>query len=192
MAGAGVLLDDVMSAQSGFEAVASAFAAGQSHGVDHAVVGQRGGRDSLLGNGCAECGDNDRRGDAGVGADVQGVAGAVVEPADDFHAGAGSAVGAGESVVGEVRLPGLVGHYGLEPDVGGLGSLLGLRGDQPGGYEVSANRRAGEPVSVAVLKVPGDGVGSGIEAGAGQLAAQLHHQLDNVRCGGARGGLWPP
>lgn len=47
---------------------------------------------------------------------------AVVEPADDLHIGTGSAVGMREPVVGEVGLPGLVRHLGLEPDVGGLRS----------------------------------------------------------------------
>ncbi len=71
--------------------------------------------------------------------DVQGVAGAVVEPGDDLGVGAGSAVGVGEPVVGEVGLPGLVGHRGLEPDVGGLRSLLRLGGDQPGAGQVAAD-----------------------------------------------------
>jgi hypothetical protein len=40
------------------------------------------------------------------------------------------AVGAGEPVVGEVGLPGLVRHRGLEPDVGRLRLLLRLRDDR--------------------------------------------------------------
>lgn len=133
MAGAGVLLDDVVTPEFGFEIVAAAAAAGEPHGVDHSVVGEGGVRDPVLGNGFTEGADHDRRGDAGVGADVEGVAGAVVEPADDLDAGAGAPVGAGQAVVGEVGLPGFIRHGGLEPDVGGLGSLLGFGGDQPGG-----------------------------------------------------------
>jgi hypothetical protein len=48
-----------------------------------------------------------------VGAHAQGVAGAVVEPGDDLDIDARSPVGAGESVVGEVGLPGLVGSLAL-------------------------------------------------------------------------------
>ena len=127
------------------EAVAAAAAAGEADGVDHAVVGQRGGGDAVLGNGFAEGGEHDRGGDPGVGGDVQGVAGAVVEPADDLDVGAGSAVGSGEPVVGEVGLPGLVRHRGFEPDVGGLGSLLRLGDDQPGRGQVAADGRLGTP-----------------------------------------------
>ena len=56
---------------------------------------------------------------AAVCGDVQGVAGAVVEPGDDLHV-----VAVGEPVVGEVGLPGFVRHAGFEADVGGLRALL--------------------------------------------------------------------
>ena len=39
---------------------------------------------------------------------------------------------------------------------------------------MAADGRAGHPVSVVVLQVPGDGVRSGVEAGGGQFAAQAH------------------
>ncbi len=84
----------------------------------------------MQGHGFPERGGDDWSGDPTVCGDVQGVAGAVVEPADDLRVHAGSAVGTGESVVGEVGLPGLIRHGGLEPDVGGLGPLLRLGGDQ--------------------------------------------------------------
>ena len=45
------------------EGVAAAAAAGEADGVDHAVVGQRGGRDAVLGSGFAEGGGHDRAGD---------------------------------------------------------------------------------------------------------------------------------
>ncbi len=54
------------------------------------------------GKGFSERGEHDRRGDPGVRGHVQGEAAAVVEPADDLHVRAGSAVGVGEPVVGEV------------------------------------------------------------------------------------------
>ena len=133
MSWAGVLLGDVAAGEFGFEGVLASLAAvaGQSDGVDHAVVGERRRGNPVPGKGFAESGDHDRGGDPDIRVHVQGVAGAVVEPTDDLHVGAGSAVGAGESVVGEVGLPGLVGQGCLEPDVKRLRSLLRLGGDQP-------------------------------------------------------------
>ena len=66
-----------------------------------------------------------------VGGHVQGVAAVVVQPGQDLGVTGGCGVGAGERVVGEVRLPALVRQLGLEPLVGGLGALGGLWGDQP-------------------------------------------------------------
>ena len=48
---------------------------------------------SVLVSGLAEGGQHDRAGDPGVGGDVQGVAGVVVEPGDDLDVGAGSPSG---------------------------------------------------------------------------------------------------
>jgi len=112
MSWAGVLLGDVAAGEFGFEGVLASLAAvaGQSDGVDHAVVGECGCGDPVPGKGFAECLDHDWGGDPGVGAHLQGVAGAVVEPADDLDVRAGSAVGMGEPVVGEVGLPGFVGQ----------------------------------------------------------------------------------
>jgi hypothetical protein len=122
-----VLLHDAEPVQLGLERVPAAgaaqTAAGQSGGVDHAVVGERGCRESVQVTGLPEGGQHDGSCDSGVGGDVQGVAGVVVEPGDDLGVGARSAVGSGEPVVGEVGLPGLVGLLGFEPDVGRLGSL---------------------------------------------------------------------
>jgi hypothetical protein len=99
---AGVLLDHVQAPEFALEGVASAAAASEPRRVDHLVVGERGGGDPVLGEGLSEgCGD-DGPGDPVVGGDVQGVAGAVVEPGDDLDVRAGAAVGAGEPVVGEV------------------------------------------------------------------------------------------
>ena len=134
----------------------------------------------MLTCGFAERALDDRGGDPGVRGDVQGVAGAVVEPADDLDVGAGSTVGAGEPVVGEVRLPGLVRQGRLEPDVGGLRSLLRLGSDQPCRGEVAADGRSRHPVSVVVLEVPGDGLGAGVQPGVGQFLADPHDEVDDL------------
>jgi hypothetical protein len=180
--GAGVLLDDVAAGQFGFEGVLASLAtvAGQSDGVDHAVVGERGRGNPVLGKGFAERGEHDRGGDPGVCGDVQGVAGAVVEPGDDLDVGAGSAVGEGEPVVGEVGLPGLVRHGRLEADVGRLRSLLGLGGDEPCRGEVADDGRSRDLVSVVVGQVPGDGVGAGVQSRVGQFLADPHDQIDHL------------
>ena len=191
MVGSGVLLDDVPVAELLLEPVATSLAAeaGQADGVDHAVVGQRRGGNAVLACGFTERALDDRGGDPGVRADVQGVAGAVVEPGDDLDVRAGPSVGMGQSVVGEVGLPGLVRHGGLEADVGGLGSLRGLGGDQPCRGEVAADGGSRHPVSVVVLEVPGDGLGAGVQAGVGQLLADPQDELDHRGRQGGRGGL---
>ena len=58
-----------------------------------------------------------------VGGAGQQVAGVVVEPVQDLDVGA-----IGEAPVGEVRLPGLVGLGGFEPDVGGAGVVSAAPG----------------------------------------------------------------
>ena len=157
----GVLLDDVSRRSSFSSCVAAAAAAGEPGGVDHAVVGQGGGGMSVRSAVCAEGGEHDRAGDPVVGGDVQGVAGVVVEPGHDLDVGAGRAVGVGEPVVGEVGLPGLVGLLGLEPDVGGLGSLRGVRGDQAvrgpgsgGSWPATARPGGGAPGASAMVSAP--------------------------------------
>ena len=59
--GSGVLLDHVEPSEFVLEGVASAAAAGEADGVDHAVVGEGGGGDPMLGKGFAECCGDDRR-----------------------------------------------------------------------------------------------------------------------------------
>lgn len=76
----GVLLDHVQLPEFALEGVASVASAGKSCRVDHAVIGQGGGRDAVLTCGFAEGSGDDRPGDPGVGAHVQGVADAVVVP----------------------------------------------------------------------------------------------------------------
>jgi hypothetical protein len=61
-------------------------------------------------NGLPKRGEHDGAGDPVVRGHTECVAGAVVEPGLDLAVWAGAAVEAAESVVGEVGLPGLVGH----------------------------------------------------------------------------------
>ena len=120
--------------RNGLEGVLASLAsvAGQSDGVDHAVVGERRRWNPVPGKGFSKRCDHDRGGGPLVCGDVQGVAGAVVEPADDLDVRARSAAGTGEPVVGEVGLPGLVRHRCLEADVGGLRSLGRVRAQLTG------------------------------------------------------------
>ena len=174
MVGAPVLLDDVEMAQLGLEAVAGAGtlpALGQPGGEDHAVVGECGCGNPVLGNGFTECLEHDRSGDPVVDGHREGVAGAVVEPGQDLGVGTGPAVGAGESVVGEVGLPGLVGHRGGEADVGGLRLLLRLRGHQAVRLEVAGDRGPSNMDAVVVGQVPADRLRSGVQAGRSQFLA---------------------
>ena len=83
-----------------FEAVASAAAAGEAGGEDHAVVGEGGVRDAMALCGFGEFVDDDGCGDARVCGDGDGVAGVVVDPAEDF-----GVVASFEPPVGEVGLP---------------------------------------------------------------------------------------
>lgn len=64
--GRGVDLGNAVAVQFGFESVASAFTAGESGGEHHAVVGQCGIRDTMLGNGFGEFSDDDGAGDTAV------------------------------------------------------------------------------------------------------------------------------
>ena len=146
--GSGVLLDHVEPSELVLEGVASAAASGEADGVDHPIVSEGGGGDPMQGHGFAECCGDDGAGDGAVCGHVQGIAGAVVEPADDLRVGAGA-----EPVMGEVGLPGLVRHRGFEPEVGGPRSLLRFGEDQPGPNQVAADRRSGHPVPVVVSEV---------------------------------------
>jgi hypothetical protein len=173
--GSGVLLGHAEAAQLVFEAVAALgavqAAAGEPGGEDHAVVGQRGGGNPVCGNGFAEGGQHDGSGDPVMGGDREGEPGVVVEPGQDFGVRPGTAVGSSESTVGEVGLPGLVGLLGLEPDVGGLGSLLRLRHHQPVLGQVAGHGGSGHGGLVVVLQVPDEGVRAGVQAGRVELLA---------------------
>jgi hypothetical protein len=143
----------------------------------------------VLCNGLAERGEHDRAGDPVVGRDEEGVAGAVVEPGQDLAVRAGSPVGAGEAVVGEVGLPGLVGHRCLKPDVGRLGLLLRLRDDQAVRVQVSGDRGPADAEVVVMLQVPADGLGASVEPGGGELLAELEDQFHDVGRDRVRDGL---
>jgi hypothetical protein len=110
--------------------------------------------------------DDDGAGDAAVGGDGEGVAGVVIEPAQDFCVGV-----VGQPPVGEVGLPAFVGLFGGKADVGGFGSF-GRRGcDQAGGVQVATDRGDRHLQLMVVVQVPGDRVRSGVEAFAYQLFA---------------------
>lgn len=109
VAGTAVLLGDAQGRDEGFEGVASATSAGEAGGVDHAVVGERGGGQAVLLRGVQEGIDYDGSGDFGVGGEVEQVAGVVVDEVQDLHAGA-----PGQGPVGEVGLPHFVGLGGGE------------------------------------------------------------------------------
>ncbi len=117
-------------------------------------------------DGGAEGGDDGGSGDGLVGGDRQGVAGVVVEPGEDLDVGS-----VGEAVVGEVGLPGFVGLFGLEADVGRAGLLLRFGDDQVGAPDDPVDRGSGELDVVVVFEVPDDRVGAGIETGGGKLLA---------------------
>ena len=126
-------------------------------------------------HGGAEGGDDSGSGDGAVGGDGQGVAGVVVEPGEDLDVGAIS-----EAVMGEVGLPGFVGLFGFEADVGRLRFLLRFRGDQVGAPDDPVDRRSGQLDLVVVFEVPGDRVGASIETGSNELLAEPDHDLDDI------------
>jgi len=170
------------------EGVLPAAASGEADRIDHGVIGQRGGRDSVQGKALTEGRRDDWSGDAAVRGHRKCVAGAVVEPADDLHVGAWGAVGSGEPVVGEVGLPRLVRHRCFEPDVGGLRTFPGLGGHEPGAAQVAADRGPGDHRGVVLFEVPGDRVGTSVQTGDGEFVAQLEDQLDEAAIKGAGGG----
>jgi hypothetical protein len=96
----------------------------------------------------------------------------VVDPGQDLGVAARAAVGAGEPVMGEVGLPGLVRLVGFEADGGGLGALVGLGDDQPKPREVAGDGGDRDGALMVVSQLPGDGVGSGVESLAGCLRSR--------------------
>jgi hypothetical protein len=53
-----------------------------------------------------------------------------------------------------------------------------VRGDHSRALEVAADRGSGDDQIVVLGQVPADGLGAGVQAGAGELLAQLEDQLD--------------
>jgi hypothetical protein len=117
----------------------------------------------------------------GVCAAVQDVAGVVVEPGEDLDVGV-----VGEPVVGEVGLPTLVGHRGLEADVGGLRTLLRRGGDQALASQDPRDGRDRDDGLVVVLEVPGQGRRPGVQAGLDQFLTKPHDELDRRLWGRVR------
>jgi hypothetical protein len=169
--GSGVLLHDAQAAELDLQGGAATTAAGEPDGVDHPVVGQGGGGEAVRRGGRGEGGDHDRGGDPLVSGDAEGVAGMVVEPGDDLGVVAGAAVGSGQAVVGEVGLPALVRHRGLEPDVGRLRSLGRLGSDQAVADQDPVDRGAGHGHLVTVPQMPADRVGAGVESSLHECVA---------------------
>jgi len=102
----------------------------------------------MSGNGFREFVDDGGTGDAVVGGDGEGVAGVVVEPAQDFHMST-----VAQPPVGEVGLPAFVGLFGGEPDVGRLRPFLRAGLHEASRGEVAADR--GDRHHEVVGGVPG-------------------------------------
>ena len=159
-----VLLLDPEAAQFVLEGVAAAAAAGQAGGEDHAVVGQGGGRDAVLLAGSPEGQQDGGAGDPVVRGQGERVAGVIVEPGQDLGVGA-----VGEGVVGEVGLPALVGHLGLEPDVRRPRPLGRVGSHQAEAGQAAADRGRRHGDLVVLAQVPGDRVRPGVQALPGQF-----------------------
>jgi hypothetical protein len=140
----------------------------------------------MVSNGGAELGQHGRPGDAPVRSYPQGIAGVVIKPGQDLGAGPVC-----QWVMGEVRLPALVGQLGGEPQVRGSRPLARLGSHQPGPGQVTADRRRRHPDLVMVFQVPGDRVRPGVQALPSQVLPQPHDQLHRGLRDGARGGLGP-
>jgi hypothetical protein len=125
--------------------------------------------------------DDNLAGDAAVGGDREGVAGVVVDPAEDLDVAAVS-----EAVVGEVGLPALIGQVGLEADVGRLRALGRLDLGEAVSAQGAVDRRPRDAEVVVLSEMPGDRVGTGVEALSDQFVTELHDQLDDR----GRGGSW--
>ena len=147
--GSAVLLGDAESGQFVLEAVAGGAAAVREAGREHqTVVSHRRRGDSVVFDRGSEGVDDDRSSDDTVGGDRQGVAGVIVEPGEDLGVGA-----VGEAMVGDVGLPGLVGLFGCEPDVGGPRLLLRRRLDQGVAFAWKARVQATATTNISMLYI---------------------------------------
>ena len=98
---------------------------------------------------------------------LEGVAGVVIDPGQDFGVGA-----VGEAPVAHVGLPCFVGEVCFEAGEGTLWSFLGVGGYEAGGVEVAldgGHRWGG--VDVVLLEVPADCFRTGVKAGVGELVS---------------------
>ncbi len=107
-----VLLAYAVLGQELFEHARPAAAGHEPAGVDAAVVGERRGRRAVSPAAFEERGRHELAGHRAGDAREQHHARMVVEPGENLRVRA-----AGQRPVREVRLPGLVGQFGLEPDV---------------------------------------------------------------------------
>jgi hypothetical protein len=169
-----VLLSHPEADQFGFEAVAAALAARESGGEDHAVVGERGGRNTVRFRGFLELGDDDATIDAAVGSDPQREPGVVVKPAEDLGVAA-----IDEAVVGEVGLPRLIRQLRREAHIRRPRTLVGLRRHEPGAAQM-AKDRGRRHAHAALGEVPADRLGAGVVARGDQSTAQLDDQRDDL------------
>ena len=156
-------------------------ATGVSGGVVHAVVGQHRRGMTML-----TCGFAKRRHDSAAihdneRGDIEGVAGVVIEPRQHLHVGV-----VGETDMGHVCLPHLVGEIGLEPDVGRLRSLLRCGLDEPGTVQDPSDRGRRHRHVVASLEVPADRFRARVETLRGEGSSSLDDQLDHLRWGRVR------
>ena len=116
MVGVPVLLRDAQPGEEVFESVPAATG---SRGVNGSVVRECGRGNTVFLEVSGEIVDDIGPGDGGVDGAGEQQPGVVVEPVQDLHIGA-----VGESPVGEVRLPGLVGLIGLQAEIGRFGSFI--------------------------------------------------------------------
>jgi len=79
-----------------------------------------------------------------------------------------------EGPVGDVELPAFVGLIGLEADVGALGALVGLGGDEPAPGQDPPDRRDRRRLGHAALQVEPDGLGAVVMAQLVELFAYGH------------------
>nr|WP_231881008.1 hypothetical protein [Brachybacterium sp. sponge] len=159
VAGTAVLLPDPVGLEQLLKAVASPFAAGEAGGEDQSVVGEGRGRCPVGGDQGVHRVDDHRAGERGSGAEVEQVAGVVVEEVEDLDSSPG-----GEEGVGDVCLPALVGQLGLEPSMGAAGAFLRGGGDEALGAQETADRGGRGGVQAGLFEVPGDGERAGVGA----------------------------
>jgi hypothetical protein len=135
-------------------------------GENGAVVAQDAGGKAPVGCRFVEGGDHvdgleDRESDRG---DTQ--AGVVVDDVQDLDLAP-----VGQSYVGDVHLPAFIGQFGSEVDVGGLRTLVRLRGDKASSLEHPPDGRRGGDLGPPVRPAQVDPyrLGSGVEARPDEL-----------------------